>query len=84
MRLNRWLGEVADIVLTYDRDIVTPQDDSVIQFTEKGQKLFFAKAVALLPGYFPDPFKEKEECILAMGGELKKVPLRYIIKEICW
>ena len=66
-----WLGEVADIVLTYDRDIVTPQDDSVIQFTEKGQKIILRKSRGFAPGYFPDPFKEKEECILAMGGELK-------------
>jgi hydrogenase maturation protein HypF len=66
-----WLGEVADLVLTFDRDIVTPQDDSVIQFTGKGQKIILRRSRGLAPIYFPDPFKDKDECILAMGSELK-------------
>ena len=67
----KYLGDVSDMILTFDREIVTPQDDSVIQFTEKGQRMILRRSRGLAPGYFPDPFGKREECILAMGGELK-------------
>lgn len=65
------LFEVADLVLTYDREIVAPQDDSVIQFTEQGQKIILRRSRGLAPNYFPNPFEEFNETILATGGELK-------------
>jgi hydrogenase maturation protein HypF len=67
----KYLGEVSDMILIFDREIVTPQDDSVIQFTAKGQRIILRRSRGLAPGYFPVPFEEKDECILAMGGELK-------------
>jgi hydrogenase maturation protein HypF len=67
----KYLGDVSDMILTFDREIVTPQDDSVIQYTEKGQKIILRRSRGLAPGYFPDPFGKSEERILAMGGELK-------------
>ncbi len=65
------LFEVADLVLTYDRKIVAPQDDSVIQFTEQGQKIILRRSRGLAPNYFPNPFDNNRETILATGGELK-------------
>jgi hydrogenase maturation protein HypF len=62
---------VADFVLTYDRDIVAPQDDSVIQFTDRGQKIILRRSRGLAPNYFPNPFREMNHSVLAMGGELK-------------
>ncbi len=65
------LFEVAGFILTYDRDIVTPQDDSVIQFTECGQKIILRRSRGLAPNYFPNPFGPNTNSILAMGSELK-------------
>jgi len=66
-----WLSEVADLIVTFDRDIVTPQDDSVLQYTDKGKKIILRRSRGLAPGYFPNPLKESDECLLAMGSELK-------------
>ncbi len=65
------LFEVASLVLTYDRAIVSPQDDSVIQFTSEGQKIILRRSRGLAPNYFPNPFNNNKEIILATGGELK-------------
>jgi hydrogenase maturation protein HypF len=65
------LAEAADLILTYDRDIVTPQDDSVIQFTGNDQRIILRRSRGLAPGYYPNIFEKKEDCILAMGSELK-------------
>jgi len=65
------LFEVADYVLTYERDIVTPQDDSVIQFTDRGQKIILRRSRGLAPNYFPNPLTSSNNTILAMGGEMK-------------
>jgi hydrogenase maturation protein HypF len=65
------LSDVADRILTYDREIVAPQDDSVLQFTETGKQIILRRSRGLAPNYFPNPFSENTEHILAMGGELK-------------
>ena len=65
------LFQVASLVLTYDRDIVSPQDDTVIQFTSEGQKIILRRSRGLAPNYFPNPFSDNKEIILATGGELK-------------
>ncbi|HEX5667394.1 MAG TPA: carbamoyltransferase HypF [Chitinophagaceae bacterium] len=62
---------VADRILTYDREIVAPQDDSVIQFTETGQQIILRRSRGLAPNYYPTPFKDNTEYILAMGAEMK-------------
>jgi hydrogenase maturation protein HypF len=63
------LNEVADYILTYDREIVVPQDDSVIQFADD-QKTIIRRSRGLAPTYYPNPFKTNET-LLAMGAELK-------------
>lgn len=65
------LQGIADLVLTYDRDIVVPQDDSVLRFCELGQKIILRRSRGYAPGYFPVPFEMPGSAILAMGGELK-------------
>ncbi|MFI5188140.1 MAG: carbamoyltransferase HypF [Chitinophagales bacterium] len=65
------LNTIADYILTYDREIVVPQDDSVVQFTTTGQKIILRRSRGLAPNYYPNPFKYSNESVLAMGGELK-------------
>ncbi|HLG38239.1 MAG TPA: carbamoyltransferase HypF [Chitinophagaceae bacterium] len=66
-----WLSNIADYILVYDREIVTPQDDSVIQLTNSGKKIILRRSRGLAPNYFPNPFNNTSDCILATGGELK-------------
>ncbi|MBK8346995.1 MAG: carbamoyltransferase HypF [Saprospiraceae bacterium] len=65
------LFDIADLILTYDREIIMPQDDSVMQITDTGQKIILRRSRGLAPGYFPDPFSDSSESLLAFGGELK-------------
>jgi hydrogenase maturation protein HypF len=65
------LFHVADFVLTYDRDIVVPQDDSVIQFTKNNQQIILRRSRGLAPNYFPNPLSNSRTNVLAMGAELK-------------
>lgn len=64
------LGLQADLILTFDREIVTSQDDSVVQLTKHQQPVILRRSRGLAPGYFPNPFTSGE-CILATGAELK-------------
>lgn len=63
------LSQFADYVLTYERDVVIPQDDSVMQFAGS-QKIITRRSRGLAPTYYPNPFKTNES-LLAMGAELK-------------
>lgn len=65
------LFDIADLILTYDREIVMPQDDSVLQLTETGQKIILRRSRGLAPGYFPHPFSGINERLLAFDRELK-------------
>ncbi|MEP7111127.1 MAG: carbamoyltransferase HypF [Ferruginibacter sp.] len=65
------LFDVADLILTFERDIVVPQDDSVIQYTGRGHRIVLRRSRGLAPNYFPNPFQSIPGAVLAMGGELK-------------
>jgi hydrogenase maturation protein HypF len=65
------LSNIADFFLTYDRDVVIPQDDSVIQFTKKHQqKIILRCSRGMAPNYFSPPFDD-DLTALAMGADLK-------------
>jgi hydrogenase maturation protein HypF len=66
-----WLSGIADYILTYDRDIVAPQDDSLVQFTSRGQKIILRRSRGMAPNYYPIPFLPLPNHTLAMGAELK-------------
>ncbi len=65
------LFDIADYIISYDRDILAPQDDSVLQFTSKGHKIILRRSRGLAPNYFPNPFPATATACLAMGAELK-------------
>jgi hydrogenase maturation factor HypF (carbamoyltransferase family) len=66
---NLW--SVADAILTYDREIATPQDDSVWQFTDSGERIILRRSRGMAPDYYPHGLGETADTILAMGADLK-------------
>ena len=67
----QWLSSIADYILTYDREIVAPQDDSVLQVSNRGQKIILRRSRGLAPNYYPVPITGLPTNTLAMGAELK-------------
>lgn len=66
-----YLFQIADYILTYEREIVAPQDDSVIQFNNHGQQIILRRSRGMAPNYFPSKLSNAGQSILAMGSELK-------------
>lgn len=65
------LSKFADLLLTFDREIVVPQDDSVIQFVaDSKQKIVLRRSRGLSPNYFLNPFAD-HACVFAAGADLK-------------
>ena len=65
------LTEYADFIVSFNREIVTPQDDSVIQFTSvKNRQIILRRSRGLAPNYYFPPFSKLNPSI-AFGGELK-------------
>lgn len=66
-----WLTDYADFIISFEREIVAPQDDSLLQFTPVfEQQVILRRSRGMAPNYFPAPFTETEHQ-LAMGAELK-------------
>ena len=70
---NEELKDLADLIIGNDRDIVVPQDDSVIAFTSNVQKkIVLRRARGLAPTFLNvDHLKLPHETILCMGAEMK-------------
>lgn len=63
------LGSIADLVLTHNRPIVRPVDDSVVQFGAAGRTI-----VRRARGFAPQPIRLEPDdgrIVLAVGGHLK-------------
>lgn len=61
----------ADYILNFDREIITPQDDSVIQFSPKYKKrIVLRRSRGFAPNYFPNMVKLKDN-VLACGADMK-------------
>lgn len=68
---RRSLGAFADYILCFERDIVVPQDDSVMQYSDLFQQpLMLRRSRGWAPDYHPSPFHFPEP-VLAMGAEIK-------------
>ncbi len=66
------LSSIADYLLVNNRDIVLPQDDSVIRFsTIKFQKIILRRSRGIAPTYVNPNLKVPDKPILAMGAMLK-------------
>ncbi len=66
------LGNVADYFLTNNREILIPQDDSVIQYSNRAeQKIIIRRSRGLAPALTDNSQTNPERSILAMGAMLK-------------
>lgn len=67
-KATEYLDEIADYILTHNRKILHPVDDSVLQI-ESGKTDFFRRS----RGYVPDPFTTNKNVngIIAFGGQQK-------------
>ena len=65
------LTGIADLFLVYERDIVVPQDDSVMQFSPVyHQPIINRRSRGFAPNYYPHPFTLSGSW-MAAGAELK-------------
>jgi len=63
---------IADAVLSHDRPIVLPQDDSVFRFAPQSQqRLILRRSRGLAPTYFHGPMTLPSTSVLAAGADLK-------------
>ncbi len=68
------LSKIADIILLNNRDIVIPQDDGVVQFSQKHlQKVTLRRSRGKAPTYINPGLKIPDKTIIAMGAMLKSV-----------
>jgi hydrogenase maturation protein HypF len=65
------LFRFASLVLTYDRDILVPQDDSVVQFTGTGRRIILRRSRGMAPNHFPQALGNADRSVLAMGADMK-------------
>ena len=66
------LPQIADFILANNREILVPQDDSLIQYSIfKKQKIILRRSRGLAPTYINPDLKWPAQSILAMGAMLK-------------
>ncbi len=65
----RYLPDIADFILTYDREILFPQDDSVLRFSGE-TSIILRRSRGMAPAYYPNPI-QLNHAVFAAGAELK-------------
>ena len=66
------LAPIADFMLTNNRAIVAPQDDSVVRFSFfKNQKIMLRRSRGIAPTYINPKIEWSNKSILAMGAMMK-------------
>jgi len=66
------LAEIADFVLSHNREIVLPQDDSVLRFTEKHRiPVWLRRSRGLAPSLLIPGFEAGKQAVFCAGADLK-------------
>ncbi len=65
------LQSLADHILVYERDIVTPQDDSVLQLTDTNMPIVLRRSRGWAPNYFPHSLGPAIVTTIGLGADLK-------------
>ncbi len=70
--VKKELANIADGILMHNRDILIPQDDSVISFThENNHRIIHRRSRGLAPSFENHVFKATDLTILATGAQMK-------------
>jgi len=78
------LSEIADHILSNDRDIVVPQDDSVIRYsTHKKQRIVIRRSRGIAPTHIQSGMRFPKATILATGAMLKNT-FTFLNKGNCY
>lgn len=64
------LGTIADWIVTNNREIVVPQDDSVITFS-KNRTIFLRRSRGIAPTFIQPNLDVPQDSVLAMGADMK-------------
>jgi hydrogenase maturation protein HypF len=66
------LSKMADLILVNNREIVMPQDDSVMRFSSfYDLPILLRRSRGLAPAFVHTPFEGLSETVLAMGADMK-------------
>ncbi len=65
------LPKLADFILTVDREITMPLDDSVVVFNEHGERIILRRGRGFVLQENPLTGSEDQQAVLAAGAELK-------------
>ncbi len=66
------LSEIADFILTNNREIVVPQDDSVVQYSNRSQcRIILRRSRGMSPSFNTSHKLNSDKQLLAMGAMLK-------------
>jgi hydrogenase maturation protein HypF len=65
------LRETADFVLTHNRNITMPQDDSVLSLRKSGKQTLLRRARGFAPAFIQPGLQVPPATVLALGAELK-------------
>lgn len=66
-----YLFEVADYIISYNRDIIIPQDDSVVQISKNAQQQIMLRRSRGCAPSFLNYTPQKNKCVLSTGAFLK-------------
>ncbi|MCB0556584.1 MAG: carbamoyltransferase HypF [Phaeodactylibacter sp.] len=67
-----YLAPIADYILTHDRDIAAPQDDSVLRFSPfHDKRIILRRSRGMAPTFLPPTPAPQGQSLLAMGAEMK-------------
>lgn len=64
------LGIIADVFLVHDREIQISEDDSVVRFSQN-HRIVIRRSRGYAPTFLNTGFVSGQECILAMGADMK-------------
>ncbi|MEZ4907028.1 MAG: carbamoyltransferase HypF [Saprospiraceae bacterium] len=68
------LMKISDLLLLNNRDIIIPQDDSVIKFSSENKKrIVIRRSRGIAPSYIDSELQFEDKRVLSMGAMLKSV-----------
>jgi hydrogenase maturation protein HypF len=77
---KKHLSNIADYIVFNDREILVPQDDSVVQFSKNNTRIVLRRSRGIAPNFFGSPINFNQE-IVAVGSLLKSAFTFYKNKQ---